>query len=182
MRKDRKCEWKISNECLRKKGRKEDKDEDGDRWGGARVQAGKQAGEWSVYGAQKATCTSHRDEEKLQQAQKLLPAKKVHKNSKHSCNMFSISLSPSPTLFLFRFPLHLLFSISIFSPLFHVSHTPAYTHSPPTLHFLHLFTSLSPSLLSFCSAFTLLFSLQHFSGRELGPSLGCCWPGLLAAK
>jgi len=45
---------------------------------------------------------------------------------------------------------------------------------PPSLSFTPL--SLSLPVPSFSS------SLHHFSGRVLGPGLGCSWPGLLAAK
>ena len=52
------------------------------------------------------------------------------------------------------------------------------------LFYLHRYVSFcsppNPSSLLHCNTFS--FSFFFFSGRELGPSLGCCWPGLLAAK
>ena len=110
--------------------KKEDVAEDGEMEldredGGGRGfrQVTRQGNDLCMYGAQKATCTSHRDEEKLQQLQKLLPAKKVLKNPRHSCNVFSLSLSPSPTLSI---------SLSISSPLspcFHLPHILLHIHA-----------------------------------------------------
>lgn len=126
--------------------------------------------------------TSHRDEKKLQQQHEIAVGKKKKKKFwiKIQTQLFSsFSLPPSPTPSIL--PPHVLFSPHL---LFNASHTLAYTHthSPPTLHFLLLFyflLSISP-LLRLPSS--LSFSLQHLSVRELGPSLGCCRPGLLAAK
>lgn len=112
-------------------------------------------------------------------AGKQAASEKVHqKDSGHSCNVFSFSLSPSPSPSIFHFPLHLPF----LSP----TYTCIYTLSSHAWISSYFSTSISmspsapphPSSFPRCNTFSFFF----FSGRELGPSLGCCWPGLLAAK
>lgn len=117
---------------------------------------------------------------KLPQLNKITAGKqKVHqKDSGHSCNVFSFSLSPSPSPSIFHFPLHLPF----LSP----TYTCIYTLSSHAWISSYFSTSISmspsapphPSSFPRCNTFSFFF----FSGRELGPSLGCCWLGLLAAK
>lgn len=103
--------------------------------------------------AQKTTCTSHQDKEKLQQLhESALGKKKKSLKKDPDTVVFSFSLSPSPTLSIFHFPLHLLFSLH---HLFSVSHTLIHTFLPrcisscflpPSLHLPFSF-SQSPSAL-----------------------------------
>lgn len=129
-------------------------------------------GEWMIGKAQKATCTSHRDE-KFQQLHKIAVGKKkvCKKISSHS----SILL-PSLTLLSISFLLPTSFQ-SLLCTCIHIPPTPPRSSSflPPSLHFSPL---TSPHLLQpFFSS-----SVQHLFGRT-GPGLGCCcWPGLLAAE
>lgn len=125
--------------------------------------------------AQKATCTSHRDE-KFQQLHKIAVGKKkfAKKISSHS----SILL-PSLTHSAF----HLLLTLHLLS----VSAMHLHTHSSHASTFLLLSSSISPFL-------HLLLRLPvSFSPSSLPPcntflgeqDLGCCcccWPGLLAAE
>lgn len=123
--------------------------------------------------AQKATCTSHRDE-KFQQLHKIAVGKKKFAKK-------------SPVTVVFSFPHSFCFPSPSYSPPpFSLCYALAYTflprlHVPPPF-FLHL--SISPSPLTSPRLLQPFFSssVQHFFGRT-GPGLGCyCWPGLLAAE
>lgn len=140
-----------------------------------------QGNDLCTFGAQKATCTSHQMRRSCSSHLKLLLAKKVLKNSRHSCNEFCLPLSPTLP------PLH--FPLLIFFCLFGFFHTHILLHlytlashakfAPPFYLSSPLYYSPLSFYVFFCPPAS---SLHHFSGRELGPSLGCFWPGLLAAK
>lgn len=97
---------------------------------------------------------------------KLLAAKKVRKNSRNSCNIFFHSLSPSPTLSIFHFPL----SLSIFSPFFLcLTYTCIYRLSSHALTF-YLRLSIPPlsSSLSQSSSALPLFLLATLFWERTG--------------
>lgn len=124
-----------------------------DRGGRRFRQVTRQGNDLCMYGAQKATCISHRDEVKLHQQPEIAAGKKVLKYSTFTCSVFMYSFSfilSSPL----HFPLHLLPSLY---PSFYLSHTLAYTPSLPTQKFLLFFylpLSISPLLSVFlCTPF-----------------------------
>lgn len=67
-----------------------------DRRGHEFRQVTRQGNDLCMCGAQKATCTSHRDEERLHQLPGIAAGKKNFLNIPHSLAMHSLSLSPSP--------------------------------------------------------------------------------------
>lgn len=109
-----------------------------------------------VYWAQKATCTSYRDEEKLQQHTIASGKKSSSKFQTQFQCILSISFTYSLSLSVF-IPLSISFSLSLF---FHASHiSRIYTLLLPRRMSSFFFTSLSPSLLSLR---LLLFSFSSF--------------------
>lgn len=113
-----------------------------------------------------------------------------HTGTRRSCSSYMKVLLAKKIKFIFLLHPLCLFSISLsisFSlfTISSMSHIHLYTlprcisscFLSPSLHF-----SLSPSLSLSLLRPSLSFAMQHLSGRELGPSLGCCLPGLLAAK